>query len=366
MIIYILLFTSLIINMFIFRKNKKAFIIVSFFELFLIAALRKYTVGIDLEGHYANNFIAFGETTWERIINLIKSQNSFYDFGLILFMKIISMISKNEQFFIVVTSALIYGLVGRYIYKHSKNVYIETVLFFTTYTYFMFMNIIAQALAVAIVLFSVDYLEKKSYIKFGILVLLANCIHSSAIICLIFIPLNNIKLKNSNIEKMTIAILIMLMFFDRILPLVIKNIYPQFAFYFANQGGARIDRMQLLYMGLYTMFWIVSVIIRFYATKERKAENKTKDLSSLWFYATMLAIMFRYLGINKYIFSRMGFYFYLFSHSLMAQSIEQVKNKKIRIFVKCSTYIFMFIFFISLTKSLKSSYGVLPYKFYWE
>lgn len=368
MLIYCFLFTLLILNMVILKRKKKTFVIVSFFELFIVAALRKYTVGIDLEGHYANNFLVFGKLSWNSIFEIIKHENSFYDFGLILFMKFLSIISKNKQFFIFVTSALTYGLVGRYVYKHSKNVCLETFIFFTTYTYFMYMNIIAQALALAIVLFSIDFLEKKSYVKFIICILIANCIHSSAIIGLLFIPFREIKLKKKNLRALTILILFFVIFLDKILPFVLKYIYPQFAYYFANQVTSGVDKLQLVHMGLYILFFIFSAFVRFIIPKDNRIEDseENRNLSGFLFYSAMFSIMFRYLGMKFYIFSRMGFYFYLFSYTLFVKSIEQVKNNKTRGCIKIFTYFGMFMFFCALIKTLNVSYGVLPYEFYWQ
>lgn len=368
MLIYIFLFALLIINMFIFKNKRKAFVIISFFELFLVAALRKYTIGIDLEGHYANNYLILGKLNWDAIFEIIKQGNSFYDFGLIIFMKILSIISKSEQFFIIVTSAAIYGLTGRYISKHSKNVCLETFIFFTTYTYFMYMNIIAQALALAIILFSIDFLEKKSYIKFALCILLANCIHSSAIIGLIFIPLREIKLKKNSIRVLTIAILILVIFLDQILPFILKYIYPQFAYYFTNKNTGNLDKLQLVHMGLYIIFFLFSIIVRFIIPRNSRIddEDEQKNLSGFLFYTGMLSIMFRYLGMRFYIFSRMGFYFYVFSYTLFVKAIEQIKDNKTRGSIKIFTYFCMFVFFCLLIKTLNVSYGVVPYEFYWQ
>ncbi len=369
MIIFSFLFISIILNIFLFNKNRKWFIIISFFELFIVAALRKYTVGIDLKGHYANNFITLGKMEWGKINYIIESKSSFYDFGLIIFMKAVSSICKSQQFFIIVTSAITYGLIGRYIYKHSDNVYLETFLFITTYSYFMYMNIIAQGLALAIILTSIDFLEKKSYVKFALLVLLANCIHSSAIICLLFIPLRNMKLKKSNLKLVAIVSIVMIILLDRILPIILEYIYPQFAFYFRNKSGNSIDKMQLIHMLLYLMFFGISLVINFYVSNEKKIITKVEknaNLKNFLFCASIISILFRYLGMSAYIFSRMGFYFYMFSYTLLVESLEEIKEPKNRMIFKLCIYSGMFVFFILLRNSLKVSYGVSPYNFFWQ
>lgn len=52
--------------------------------------------------------------------------------------------------------------------------------------YFMYLNIVAQALAIAIVVLGLDRLVKKQYLRFILWVVLASTMHSSAIVGIIF------------------------------------------------------------------------------------------------------------------------------------------------------------------------------------
>lgn len=367
MYIYIILFGLLIMNMYVFKGKCKTFVIFTFLELFLVAALRNYTVGIDLKGHYAKNYINFGNMEWIKIFELIEKNNSFYDSGLILFMKVLSTFVKHRQFFIIITSAITYGLVGRYIYKHSKNVYLETFIFFTAYTYFMYMNIIAQALAIAIILFSIDFLENKKIVQFVLLTLLANCIHSSAIIALIFIPLRYLKINKQKLRLLILGILIFMVSFDTVIPIIVENIFPQFAYYFEGDEVNKIDKLQLVYVIFYGIMFLFSFIINYGVSENlKRKEFDFENLKSVFFVSAILAVLIRYLGMSVYIFSRMGFYFYLFAHTMFVSSIEQIKDNRLRGYTKVFAYIGLFVFFVVLTKTLKVSYGVVPYKFFYN
>lgn len=367
MYIYIILFGLLLINMYIFRGKRKTFVIFTFLELFIVAALRNYTVGIDLKGHYAKNYITFGNMEWIKIFELIQENKSFYDAGLIWFMKFLSIFVKNRQFFIIITSAITYGLVGRYIYKHSKNVYLETFIFFTAYTYFMYMNIIAQALAISIILLSIDFLERNKIFKFVLLVLIANCIHSSAIVALIFIPLRYLKINKQNLRMIILLLIAFLVFFDTVIPIIIENIFPQFAFYFDENSANKIDKLQLVYVAFYGIMLLFSFIINFGMSENNKRkEFDFENLKTVLFVSAIMAVLIRYLGMNVYIFSRMGFYFYLFAHTMFVSSIEQIKDNRQRGYIKIFAYIGLFVFFVTLTKTLKVSYGVVPYKFFYS
>ena len=175
------------------------------------------------------------------------------------------------------------------------------------------------------------------------------------------------NLSKKNVRKIEIIALGVIILFDKILPLALKYVFPQFAFYFKNQATGNIDKLQLLHMGLYIVFFIISMIINFWIPRKSRTDDENKNsLSSFLFSTAILSIMFRYLGIKTYIFSRMGFYFYMFSYSIFVQSIEQLEGTKIRTFAKLCTCFGMTLFFFMLIKSLKLSYGVDPYYFFWE
>lgn len=155
--IYYLLLVFVMVNGLLGEKNRRWFVLSTFSLFFIIAALRKYTIGIDLNLHYAINY--------ERIANLSWSEAVIYpayDPGLNILCKIFSYISHDRQIFIIGTSAIISYSVAKYIYRYAEKVVLETFMFLTMYCYFLYMNIIAQALAFAIFLFAIPYLREKN------------------------------------------------------------------------------------------------------------------------------------------------------------------------------------------------------------
>ena len=103
--------------------RKKLYVIIAFGAMALVAALRKYTIGIDLELLYAPAF--------ENIINIgwknLSSVN--LETGYVYICKLLSFISQDTQILIIGTSVFIYSIYGWFIYKNSKNVVISTTMF---------------------------------------------------------------------------------------------------------------------------------------------------------------------------------------------------------------------------------------------
>ena len=381
MAIYIVIFIAIFLNGMAFGKRKKWFVVTSFLMLFGVAALRKYTVGIDLLGHYASNYEAFASMSWDQVLDFVRYSNSYYDPGFILFMRLIASVSDNVQWFIIVTSAICYGLVGRYIYKFSDDVVLETMMFITTYTYFMYMNIIAQALALSIIMFGMEFLHQKSYVKYALTVLVAACLHSSAIVCFIFIPLNMLRVTKVNVRRFAIISIGFVLGVDRLLPIVLKYVFPQFAYYFESESSI-MDASRFMQLMIYVMCLCMGIVFLYCLPsrwkhssqdvvgliehgEERRLQRCGLNVNML-LYMTILSVVFRLLVVKFYIFSRMGFYFYLFAYSLLATSLQGIKSGRLRLQMKCCVYIVMFLFFVFMFGTVKPSYGVVPYEFFWD
>lgn len=359
-----------------------------FFLLVLLAALRKYTVGIDLKLHYANNYTVIARLPWNKIMQYYEE--STYNLGFVIFIRILGMISENSQMFIIATSLIVYGLNAHYIYRHSENVVLETFLFITSFTMMMYMNIIAQAMAISIILIGLDFLAEKKYWKYVMCVLLATTVHTSAIICIVFIPLTTLSNSRKNIIRYILFVSIGLLCMDRILSILIKTVFSEFSVYFETESyhgkGIDISPNSLFQISMHLMAVIIAVsflknngifkesVLRLYRRKKisgfsrRKMHCQIEQLpTSFLVYMSITACVFRIVVYQSYIFSRMGFYFYFFSFSLLARGISRMENSEHRkMFLSC-IYIYMVIMFFVFYKTAGvKSYGVLPYMFFWQ
>lgn len=388
MYIYFIVLLLIMLNGAFFGNKRKWFISSSFGLIILLSALRKFTVGIDLSSHYANRFITIANLKWIELP--IYQTKHTYDLGFIIFDKIISCISDNPQWFIIVTSIIIFGSVARYIYRHSENIVIETFLFITSFTMMMYLNIIAQSLAIAIMLFGFDFLLEKKYFRFVCIVLLATTIHSSAIVCLCFIPLIKIPNKKKYIIRYIIVLCFGTLFLDQIISLLTNTIFKQFSVYFdvGSYHGAGIDvsansifqismHFFALFLASFTLFKDGEVsesnllMKNKYSIKLLKKVLRKKTISQIptnfLIYMSVAAVVFRILVYQSYIFSRMGFYIYFFSFTLISRSVENIEDSFNQKFIKASIYLYMFFMFILFYESAGiNSYGVLPYRFFWQ
>lgn len=180
------------------RNNfrKKQFVFVVFGIMTLISALRASTIGIDLDLHYAKNYELISSVNWSDIP--IFATLKQYELGYCYFTKLLTYISSNVQFYIIITSIIIYGLHGYFFYKKSEDVILSSSLFMFFCLFYMYMNIIRQAVAVSILLlayliFSESKKKVHNYVVFVLLVILASVFHSSAILCLVYLLFDKLK-----------------------------------------------------------------------------------------------------------------------------------------------------------------------------
>ena len=68
---YYFILCFILINGITARKHRKWYVVSTFLVIFVFAALRKYTIGIDLELHYARNFERIAKLPWSEVPSFI-------------------------------------------------------------------------------------------------------------------------------------------------------------------------------------------------------------------------------------------------------------------------------------------------------
>lgn len=181
-----------------FREEKKRkaifFSLIAILVPCIIAGLRDLTVGIDAEIYVApvlkqiqgmELLSAFGNYSLEK--------------GYILFVYLISYITQNPNILLFLIQLIITVCIYLTAYKFRNK--ISMMIFMTVYILFMYtksLNIMRQAIALALFIYSLTYLFNKKYINTLIIFIIALSFHSSIAFCSIIYVLfiiNNIKMK---------------------------------------------------------------------------------------------------------------------------------------------------------------------------
>ena len=371
-VLIIIVFLAFFLNIKSNRRHRLFFVIVSFGLLGLIAALRKYTVGIDMNILYAPLF--------PKIASVDFSNLSIFpiEFGYVLFNKILSLFSSDVQILIVFSSIFVISIYGYFIYKNSSNVFISTLLFIMLNIYFMCMNIVRQQIAVSFILIAFClWFNKKGKINIYsiILILVASSFHASSIIMIPILLLYGKKYnKNTIIIFLTVAI-ISLLFYKQFI-----NLYANFSTMFnlsnnkdytyyleSEKYGISIVNLNsisslLLSLGILAISYYYLIYLSIdNITFEKKLKN------SFYMYMVSFYTLFNILVLKMGILQRLQYYFLPFVLLIIPECLKYCKRRENSFIIVSLLFGFVtFKFIYILFKLADSLYGVVPYVFYWQ
>lgn len=220
-IIYIIEIILIFFFRYILKKEKtdKLFLKVSFLVLLLSLLFRK---PVSDMGNYLNYFHYLNECSWEK----------FLKFDLEILYKILNLfigkIWLNDTFFMIIIAFI--TSIGPYflIKKYSKNYGISILLYISIGSFYMQFFIIRQAIAISVLSFSLIFIEKRKFLKYAILVVIAGLFHSSALFFIIVYPFAVWKNKKKKFILFSTVSVIAYIFREKIVSLITHTGYASY------------------------------------------------------------------------------------------------------------------------------------------
>lgn len=363
------------------RNNfrKKQFVFVVFGIMTLISALRASTIGIDLDLHYAKNYELISSVNWNDIP--IFATLKQYELGYCYFTKLLTYISTDVQFYIIFTSVVIYGVHGYFFYKKSEDVILSSSLFMFFCLFYMYMNIVRQAIAVSILImayliFSESKKKVHNYVVFVLLVILASGFHSSAILCLVYLLFDKLKFTKIHMLLGIVVTALIYVGYSSVYKFVLSILggNDKYSSYLdSEEYGVGYMNLQSIYyviitlgaflLGYYILVWKDKTSHKLFA----KQEYKVKSNESFMLYMSFIAFACRLLIFKMSIITRFTFYFIPFVLILYPYAISKFKRRSNRIILNLTVYGVCLIYFVWVTLSNADIlYGVVPYEFFWQ
>lgn len=363
------------------RNNfrKKQFVFVVFGIMTLISALRASTIGIDLDLHYAKNYELISSVNWSDIPVFATLKQ--YEVGYCYFTKLLTYISTDVQFYIIFTSVVIYGVHGYFFYKKSEDIILSSSLFMFFCLFYMYMNIVRQAIAVSILLmayliFSESKKKVHNYVVFVLLVILASGFHSSAILCLVYLLFDKLKFTKIHMLLGIVVTALIYVGYSSVYKFVLSILggNDKYSSYLdSEEYGVGYMNLQSIYyviitlgaflLGYYILVWKDKTSHKLFA----KQEYKVKSNESFMLYMSFIAFACRLLIFKMSIITRFTFYFIPFVLILYPYAISKFKRRSNRIILNLTVYGVCLFYFMWVTVSNADTlYGVVPYEFFWQ
>lgn len=323
-------------------RSKKYYCLILGLLLFFIAALRATSVGND-SGQYARHFYNLQQFDFKWIINNYQKDPAFY-----YFVKILTYITSNHQWMFAIIGGFYSFSISRFIYKYSKDPMVSFVILITM-SYFAFsLTGLRQTIAIAIILFSYNYIIQKKLFKFLIIVTVASLFHQSA---LFFLPAYFISNKQVNNKKVLVGLLAVPIVFvlrPLLVSIVQALLYETYSIDLDQGAGG--------WATLFVYFLIIIVAVVF----SKQIKNEYFPFFLRMMYVGALIQMFVPLQPNIF---RVSMYYNIVSIILIPDIIKTQKDKFSKVIAYSLFFILMGIQYYVFTYYAA---GVQPYKFFWQ
>jgi len=327
------------------QKYKKQYCILMGIFLFLIAALRSTSVGIDSEA-YSYLFYQVKGRSWERLYYYYPKETWFY-----IFMKLLTIISSDHQILFAVTGIIFAYAISHFIYRYSKNCMLSFVMLIPMMYFSFTLTGLRQTIALSIMLLSIDLIVKRKVLYFILSVWIASNFHQSAFLFLPAYFLTSKKVTDVRIIVYALAAPIVFVFRGQIASIIQRFLYSSYSIEieYQNTGG---------WTTLFIYFLIVFVSTIFKSISNREDKNFPFFYSMM--FVGMCVQMFVPLQPNIF---RVSMYYNIASIILIPLIISAQKEAIIRIFVYVLFFVLMGIQYYVFTFNAA---GINPYRFFWQ
>lgn len=256
------------------------------------------------------------------LLDFLFTKTSAGEFGFVVLEKMIWYLGFNHigLFFII-------GLISNFLivntYFKFKYPVISIIIYLTSVWYAQQFNLVRQMLAVAILFYSLDYVEKKKWKEYIFLSILAISMHRTAIVCLLFTPFFFKSYDSSKIKYIKVVLtfiyLYSLLIALKIVTLDVSYFHFISAFmyesYMSNDDDIGTGIVSINY--LYNLF----VFLCFVLFKWKK---------SIYMICLIAGCVLNNLSVQMPNLSRMALYFSIVYPCLIPEIISQIDILKLK------------------------------------
>lgn len=300
------------------RKNKLEFFSI-YIPMFLVSAFRSVNVGADTGG-YLNKYKEISQQ------ELLASMDVNHEPGYVIFNKILSFVSCNEQILLVASSFVVIFGIGMFCYKYSNGFYLSTLLFLGLGLYPYYFTPIRQAMSIPFLLWGMHYLYCGNRYKCIIFVLLATTFHYSAALFLLlplFYPYN---IKKVFFMLMTLTCTGTFLYYTGVEYLDLLQ-YTRYAGYATGIYAEGVDPgLGVVRIFMFFMLTCVSLYV-----VARKKNDEEKQIQQEYYILTIICYMGTWMVFLGYSFPFLARYdvsFWPFTFLLVPLAYDDLKYAK--------------------------------------
>lgn len=319
--------------------------------LCVLTGARARSIGNDTE-NYATYFELIAKKGITDELNVEK--------GYQLICWLVSKIFSTPHGFFMVVAIFSYAVLGRMIYKHSKNIGFSVALFFSMF-FSAYMNTIRQGISMAMVLIAY-FLIKNGKTKRAVVLILAACLlHKSAIVAMVFVIYKVIPKKFRLVFPTSIVLA--LLGFSGILFNVLKIVSLGYASYL-NPDEIGVGRLATAWnFAQAVVFFIIANKAYKDGLKNKKLDKQAERDCQLPMVAFSCLLLVTSLGFTMAIFNRLATYFLFITVIEFPNALEKCKFKN-RSLVMWGISLALIAFFFAALILRPDWNRICPYQFW--
>lgn len=288
-------------------KNKNLiFIFLSFGQLYLLTTFR-LGIGYDYN-MYAQAFIDLQTQDFWNF--------TYYDweYGFILLTKLLGMILPSYTSYYAIIALITLIPVAIFIYQNTEKVWLGTFMYINFFLFFMQMNFIRQAIAVSITLFAWQFIRKKKFFKFTLVILIASLFHTTVLVMIPFYFITKLRPTGKQVIFYGYALTVFYFSSMGIINLVTKVFHQEY------------NNTQFILEGISLIYAVVPIIILIFtminAEKILKINPDNRYVISMVFAGTFFMIIMARHSILE----RFSYYFFIYIALLVPELISSVEK----------------------------------------
>ena len=328
------------------NKNANLGFMLSYGILFFFRAFRADTVGGDLR-RYKEVFYLLGRSSWREVFSVYTG----FEKGFLLLNKILYTIYPNFQILLIFTSVVVTIAIANFVKRNSSIPELSLYIYITMYFMGATFNNERQALAIALLMYSFEYVKKRKVLPFTILVLCACSIHKASFAFWIMYPIYNIKLSEKYWILVGVIAAILAMYTKPLLNFFINYFYKKWIGQdlMAGQGEGYLTLLCLIIL---TVFVLPS---RIYKNDPNKC---------IFIHMLTIAMLLEIVALNFGSLNRLVKVFSVGMIIYIPDMIKTMKNYRIKALSTIMVIIPLFFFYIYQLEG--DNMSLVPFQFMWR
>ena len=345
------------------KTEKQANIIKCFvlFPLFALCAFRAMTVGNDTQTYY------YGYVRIQNYGSILAAiQGSRYEVGYTCLCYILNKINLSFLEMQILVSLFIYTSFLKFFKRYSVNFSFSCFIFLSLRYAMSTMNVTRMWVAVAILLYSIQYIQDRKLLRFCLIVCVSSLFHVTALVFLLLYPAVTLRVNKKTIS-ITIMISVIFLMLGRALFIRITSIIGRYGGYL-NSSYFVFESNIAVYLSLAINVALFALTYFTIGKKDSqiRINSSAVSIDRICVTCGLLVTAIGIVGLGNTIMDRIAIYFgFLFTISLPL-SIKKTNNSSNRAILYIALIIALSAQFLVVMILRPGWNGVTPYTFFWQ